>query len=235
MGKQWKQWQTLFSWTPKSLWTVIADMKLKYACSLEEKQWQTRQHIKKQRNYFAKKSLYSQSYGFSTSHVWMWVFDYKESWAQKNWCFWTVVLKKTLESPLDCKEIQPVHSKGDQSWVFFGRNVAKAETPILWPPHAKCWLIGKVPDAGNNWAQEEKGTTEDEMAGWHHQLEEHEFEWIQELVMDKEAWSTVIHGFMKNRMRLSNWTELNWGSSMYSIMSLAKVSVLFLHFQFGFI
>ena len=95
----------------------------------------------------------------------------------KNWCFWTVVLEKTLESPLDCKEIQPVLSKGDQPWVFFGRNDAKAETPILWPPHAKSWLIGKVSDAGRDWGQEEKGKTEDEMAGWHHQLDGREFAW----------------------------------------------------------
>ena len=107
----------------------------------------------------------------------MWELDCKESWVSKNWCFWTVVLEKTLESPLDCKEIQPVHSKRDQSLMFIGRNDAKAETLILWPPHAKSWLIGKDPDAGRDWGQEEKGTTEDEMAGWHHQLNGHEFEW----------------------------------------------------------
>ena len=112
MGKQWKQWQTLFSWAPKSLQMVTAAMKLKDACSLEEKLWQPRQHIKKQRHYFANKSPYSQSYGFSSSHVWMWELNHKERWALKNWCFWTVVLEKTLESPLDCKEIQPVHPKG---------------------------------------------------------------------------------------------------------------------------
>ena len=101
----------------------------------------------------------------------------EESWALKNWCFWTVVLEKTLESPLDCKEFQPVHSEGDQSWVFFGRNDAKAETPVLWPPQAKGWLIGKDSDAGRDWGQEEKGTTEDEMAGWHHQLNGRESGW----------------------------------------------------------
>ena len=107
----------------------------------------------------------------------MWELDCEESWALKNWCFWTVVLEKTLQSPLDCKEIQPVHSKGDQSWVFFGRNDAKAKTPVLWPPPAKSLLIGKDSDAGRDWRQEEKGTTEDEMAGWHHWLNEHESEW----------------------------------------------------------
>ena len=125
----------------------------------------------------ANKGPSSQGYGFSCCHVWMWELDCEEGWALKNWCFWTVVLEKTLERPLDCKEIQSVHSKGDQSWVFFGRNDAKAETPVLWPPHAKSWLIGKDSDAGRDWVQEEKGTTEDEMAGWHHQLDGHEFEW----------------------------------------------------------
>ena len=106
----------------------------------------------------------------------MWELDCKESWALKNWCFWTVVLEKTLESPLDCKEIQPVNAKGDQPWDFFGRTEAEAETPILWPPDVKNWLIGKDPDAGKDWRQEEKRVTEDEMAGWHHQLDGHEFE-----------------------------------------------------------
>ena len=132
--------------------------------------------IKKQRHHFANKGLSSQSYGFSSSHVWMWKLDYKESWAPKNWCFWTVVLDKTLERPLDSKEIQPVHPKGDQSWVFIGRIDAKTETPILWSPHVKSWLIGKDSDVGRDWRQEEKGTIEDEMAGWHHWLDEHEFE-----------------------------------------------------------
>ena len=105
---------------------------------------------------------------YSSSHVWMWELDHKESRALKNWCFWNVVLEKTLENPLDCKEIQPVHSEGNQPWDFFGRNDAKAETPVLWPSHAKSWLIGKDSDAGRDWGQEEKGTTEDEMAAWHH-------------------------------------------------------------------
>ena len=137
---------------------------------------QPRQHIKKQRHYFANKGLSSQGYGFSIGHVGMWELNYKESWVPKNLCFWTVVLEKTLESPLDCKEIQPVHLKGDQSWVFIGRTDAETEIPVLWPPHAKSWLIGKDPDVGRDWGQKEKGMTEDEMAGWHHQLDEHEFE-----------------------------------------------------------
>ena len=119
----------------------------------------------------------SQGYGFSNGHVWMWELDYKESWALKNWCFWTVVLEKTPESPLNCKEIQPVHPKGDQSWVFIGRTDAEAETPTLWPPDAKSWLIRKDPDAWKDWGREEKGMTEDEMVGWHHRLDGHEFGW----------------------------------------------------------
>ena len=137
---------------------------------------QPRQHIKKQRHYFASKSPSSQSYSFSSSHVWMWELDYKENWALKNWCFWTVVLEETLESPLYCKEIQLVHPKGDQSWTFIGRTDAYAETPIFWPPDVKKWLIWKDPDAGKDWRQEEKGLTVDEIIGWHLWLSGHEFE-----------------------------------------------------------
>ena len=118
----------------------------------------------------------SQSYGFSSGHVWMWELDYKESWVPRNWCFWTVVLEKTLASPLDCKEIQPVHPKGNQSWIFIGRTDIEAETLILWPPDVKSWLIWKDSDSGKDWRQEEKGMTEDEMVGWHHWLKGHEFE-----------------------------------------------------------
>ena len=131
---------------------------------------------KKQRHYFANKGPSSQGYGFSSGHVWMWELDCEESWVPKNWCFWTVVLEKTLESPLDCKEIQPVHPKRDQSCVFFGRTDVGTETPILWPPDAKSWLIWKDPDAGRDWGQEEKGATEDEMVEWYHWLNGHEFE-----------------------------------------------------------
>ena len=136
---------------------------------------QPRQQIKKQRHYFANKGLSHQGYGFSSSHVWMWELDYKESWAPKNWCFWTVVLEKTLESSLDYKEIPPVHPKGDQSWVFIGKTDVEAETPTLWPPDAKNWLIWKDPDARKDWGQAAKGMTEDEMVGWYHRLNGHEF------------------------------------------------------------
>ena len=135
------------------------------------------QHIKKQRYYFANKGPSCQSYGFYSSHIWMWELNYKESWKLKNWCFWTVVLEKTLESPLDCKELQTVHPKGKQSWIFIGRTDAEAETLILWPFDVRNWLIWKDPDAGKDWRQKEKGMIEDEMVGWHHQLDGHEFEW----------------------------------------------------------
>ena len=137
---------------------------------------QPRQHIKKQRHYFTNKGPSSQSYGFSSSHVWMWELHYKESWVLKNWCFWIVVLEKTPKSHLDCKEIQPVHYKGNQSLIFIGRTGVEAESPILWPPDGKNWLIWKDPDAGKDWRQEQKGTTEDEMVGWHHRHDGHEFE-----------------------------------------------------------
>ena len=136
----------------------------------------TRQHIKKQRHYFAKKCPAIQSYGYPKSQVWMLEFDNKVSWVLKNWCFWTLVLEKTLVSPLNCKEFQPVHPKGNQSWISIGSTDVEAETLIFWPPDANNWLFGKDPDAGNDWGQDEKGKTEDEMVGWHHWLDGHEFE-----------------------------------------------------------
>ena len=142
----------------------------------KQKNQKPRQHIKKQKHYFTNKGLSSQSYGFSSGHVWTWEMDYKESWVLKNWCFWTVMLEKTPESPLDCKEIQLAHPKWNQSWIFIGRTDAEAETPVLWPPDVKNRLIGKDPDAGKDWRQEEKGMAEDEMVGWHHRLYGHEFE-----------------------------------------------------------
>ena len=165
MGKQWKQWQTLFWGASKITADGDCNHEIKDACSLEDKLW-PRQHIKTQRHYFANKGPSSQSYGFSSSHVWMWELDYKESWTLKTWCFWTVALEKTLESPLDCKCIKPVNSKGNQSkgnqsWIFIGSTDAEAKIPILWPPDVKNWLIGKDPDAGKDWR--------------HHWLELHEF------------------------------------------------------------
>ena len=124
---------------------------------------------------FTSKGLSSQSYGFSSGHVWIWELDCEETWVWKNWCFWTEVLEKVLVSSLDCKEIQPVHPQGDQSWVFIGRTAVEAETPILWPPDTKSWLIWKDPDAGKGWGQEEKAMTEEEMVGWPHRLNGHGF------------------------------------------------------------
>ena len=210
MGKQWKQWLTLFLRAPKSLQMVIAAMKLKDTYSLEGQLWATYIAYKKQRHYFANKGPSSQGYGFSSGHVWMWELDYKESWVLKNWCFWTVVLEKPLKSPLDCKEIQPVHPNGDQSYVFIGRTDVEAETPIFWPPDAKCWLIGKDPVAGKDFGQEEEGMPEDQIIGCHHWLNGYGLGGLQELVIHREAWHSMVGGVAKSQTRLRDWTELNW-------------------------
>ena len=154
-----------------------------------------RQCIKKQRHHFANKGPSSQSYGFSSSHVWMWELDHKEGWAPKNWCFWTVVLEKTLESPLDCKEIKAVNLKGNPPWIFTGRTDAIAEAP----PDAKSWLIGKDPDAAKDWGQKEKEVTEDEIVGWHHWLNGMSLSKLPEIVKDRRAWHAVVHGVTKSR------------------------------------
>ena len=174
---------------------------------------QTRQHIKKQRHYFADKgpSMNLQSYGFSSGYVWMWQLDHKEGWAPKNWCFLTVVLEKTLESPLDCKEIKPVNPKGNHSWIFIGKTDAEAEAPILWPPDVKTWLVGKDPDAGQDRRQEVKGATEDEMVGWHHWLNGREFEWTPG-VGDGQGGLACCYSWGCKELDTTewlNWTELN--------------------------
>ena len=168
---------------------------------------QPRQHIKKQRHYFANKGPFNQSYGFSSSHVWMWELDYKESW-EPNWCFWTVVLEMTLQSHLDYREIQPVHPKGNQSWIFIWRTDAEAETPILWPPDAKNWLVWKDPDAGKDWRLEEKGTTEDKVVGMASPAQ-----WTWVWVNSWSWWWTGRPGILQSMgsqswTRLSDWTEL---------------------------
>ena len=204
MGKQWKQWETIFSWAPKSLQMVTAAMKLKDTCSLEEKLYdQPRQHIKKQRHYFVSKDPSSQSYGFSSGHVWMWELDYKESWTPKNWCFCTVVLEKTLESPLDCKEIETVHPKGNQSWSFTGRTDAKAETPILLPPDRRNWFFGKdlmlrkieVRRRNRQSMRQLDGITD---------LLDLNLNKFRQLVKDRDALRTSVHGGSKE----SDTTEL---------------------------
>ena len=159
--------------------------------------------------------------GFFSSHVWMWELDYKKSWAPKNWCFWTVVLEKTLDSPLDCKKIQPVHPKEDQSWVFIGRTDAEAETPVLWRPHAKSWLIVKDPDARRDWGQEEKGI-ENEMAGWYHRLVGHEFVWTQG-VGDGQGHLACCNSWgRKDSDMTERQTELNWSRFSHAHWSIFR-------------
>ena len=172
MGKKWKQWQILFSWAAKSLQMLTAAMKLKDTCFLRA--MTNLESILKSRDITLLTKLCIVNAVSSSSHMWMWGLHRKEGWVLKNWCFWTVVLEKTLESPVVSKEIKPVTPKGDQPWIFIGR--ASAEAPILWPPDAKSWLTGKDPDLGKDSGQEEKWAIEDEMVGWHHLLNGHKFE-----------------------------------------------------------
>jgi len=186
---------------------------------------QPRQYIKNQRHYFASKGPSSQGCGFSSSHVWMWELDCKESWAQKNWCFWTVVLEKTLESPLYCKEIQPVHPKGNKFWIFIERTDVEAETSILLPPNAKSWLIWKDPDARKDWGQEEKGMTEDEMVGWHHWFNGHGIGWTPGISVGQEAWHAVCGSWGRKELDAVEW--LNWTDGGFIPSFLRNLHMVF--------
>ena len=171
MGKQWREWQTLSSSDGD------CSHEIKRSLLLGSRAMTNLDSIFKSRDITLPSKVHLvKAMVFSSSHVWMWKLDYKESWVPKNWCFWTVVLEKTLESPLNCEEIQPVHPKGNQSWMLIVSSDVEAETPVLWPPTTKSWLILRYPDAGKDWKQEEKVMTEDEMVGWHHWLNGHECE-----------------------------------------------------------
>ena len=190
-------------WAPKSLQMMTAVMNLKDTCSLEEKLWsilKSRDITLPTKVHLVKAMVFPVvMYGCESWTI-------KEAEHQSINCIWTVVLEKT---PLDCKEIQPVNPKGNHYWIFTGRTHVEAETPILWPPDAKNWLIWQDPDAGQDWRQEQKGTTEDEMVGWHHWLDGHEFAQAPGVVMDREAWRAAVHGVAKSGTQLSDWTELN--------------------------
>ena len=201
MGKQWTQWETIFLGSK-----ITADgecsCEIKRCLLLGRKVMTNLDGILKSRGITLSTRVHIQSYDFPSSHVWMWELDHKEGWAPKNGCFQIVVLEKTPESPLDCKQIKPVNCKGNQPWIFIGRTDAEAEASILRPPDVKSRLTGKGSDAGKEWGQEEKGTTEDEMVGWHHDSIRMSLSKLQKTVKDREAWHAAVHGFAKSRTRV---------------------------------
>ena len=208
MGKQWKQWQTFSFGGSKITADDDCSHEIERCLLLRRKAMTNLDRILKSRDITLPTKVHLvQAMVFSSSHVWMWELDYKENWAPKNWCFWTVVLEKTLESLLACKEIQPVHPKGNQSWIFIGRTDAEAEVPILWPPDVKSRLIRKDPDVGKDERREEKGMTEDEMVGWTNSMDM-SLSKLQELVID---WKPGVLQSMESQRVRQDWaTEVNW-------------------------
>ena len=208
MGKQWKQWETLFFGGSKITADGGCSHEIKRHLLLGRKAIINLDSILKSRDITFPTKIHLVKAMISSSHVCVWELDHKENWVPKNRCFWTVALK-TCESPLDCKEIQPVHLNRNQFWIFIGKTDAEAETPILWPPDVKNWLIWKDTDAGKDWRQEEKGMTEDEMVGWHYRLDGREFEQAVGVGVNREAWYTAVHGVTKSWTWLSDWTEMS--------------------------